>query len=64
MYGKPCLKGPLSKTANNCFQDKLSLNAGQKYFRMHQGEHSAIILTFINLLFVIKINVLSFLVAA
>ena len=35
------------------------LNAGQKYCRMLQGEHSAILLTFIKLLFVIKIFVLS-----
>ena len=33
----------------NCFQDKLSLNAGQKYYRMLQREHSAILLTFIKL---------------
>ena len=41
------------------FQDQLSLNAGQKYCRMLQGEHSAILLTFIKLSFVIKIFVLS-----
>ena len=41
------------------FQEQLSLNAGQKYCRMLQGEHSAILLTFIKLLFVIKIFVLS-----
>ena len=35
------------------------LNAGQKYCRMLQGEHSAILLTFIKLPFVIKIFVLS-----
>ena len=34
------------------------LNAGQKYCRMLQGEHSAILLTFIKLPFVIKIFVL------
>ena len=38
---------------------QLSLNAGQKYCRMLQGEHSAILLTFIKLPFVIKIFVLS-----
>ena len=55
---KPCLKWPLKK------EDQLSLNAGQKYCRMLQGlqgEHSAILLTFIKLPFVIKIFVLSFL---
>ena len=36
------------------FQDQLSLNAGQKYCRMLQGEHSAILCTFIKLSFVIK----------
>ena len=35
------------------------LNAGQKYCRMLQGEHSAILLTFIKVPFVIKIFVLS-----
>ena len=41
------------------FQDQLSLNAGQKYCRMHQGEHSAILSTFIKLPLVTKIIVLS-----
>ena len=41
------------------FQDRLSLNAGQKYCRMLQGEHSAILLTFIKLPFVFKIFDLS-----
>ena len=41
------------------FQDQLSLNAGQKYWRMLQGEHSAILLAFIKLPFVINIFVLS-----
>ena len=41
-------------------KDQLSLNAGQKYCRMLQGEHSAILLTFIKLPNVIKILVLSF----
>ena len=35
------------------------LKAGQKYCRMLQGEHSAILWTFIKLPFVIKIFVLS-----
>ena len=43
------------------FQDELSLNAGQKYCRMLQGEHSAILSMFIRLPFVIKIFVLSIL---
>ena len=41
------------------FQDQLSLSAGQTYCRMLQGEHSAILSTFIKLPFVIKIFVLS-----
>ena len=40
-------------------QDQLSLNAGQKYCRMLQGEHSAILSTFIKLRFVFKTFVLS-----
>ena len=48
----------LKKTENG-FQDQLSLNAGQKYCRMLQGEHSAILSTFIKLPFVMKIFILS-----
>ena len=58
-YSKTCLKRPLSKRPKIGFQDQLSLNAGQKYCNMLQGEHSAILLTFIMLPFVIKIFVLS-----
>ena len=54
LYSKTCLKWPLKK------KDQLSLNAGQKYCRMLQGEHSAILPTFIKLPLVIKIFVLSF----
>ena len=44
------------------FQYQLSLNAGQKYCRMLQGEqHSAILSTFIKLPFSTKIFVLSIL---
>ena len=43
------------KTPKIGFQDLLSLNAGQKYCRMLQGDHSAIISTFIKLPFIIKI---------
>ena len=56
LYSKTRLKRPLTKG------DQLSLNAGQKYYRMLQGEHSAILLTFIELPFVIEIFVLSFLI--
>ena len=56
---KTCLKRTLSKIPKFCFQDKLSLNAGQKNCRMLQGEHSAILSTLIKLPFVIKIFVLS-----
>ena len=47
------------KKAKNGFQDRLSLNAGQKYCRMLQREHSAILSTFIKLPVVIKTFVLS-----
>ena len=53
-----CKTATLKKT-RICFQDQLSLNAGQKYCRMLQGEHSAILPTFIKLPLVIKIFVLS-----
>ena len=58
-YSKTCVKQPLSKRQKIGFQDQLSLNAGHKYCRMLQGEHFAILLTFIKLPFVIKIFVLS-----
>ena len=58
-YSKTCLKGPLKKKTKIGLQDRLLLNAGQKYCRMLQGEHSAILLTFIKLPFVIKIFILS-----
>ena len=62
-YSKTCLKGPLSKRPKIVFQDQLSLNAGslnagQMYCRMLKEEHSAILLTFIKLPFVIKSFVL------
>ena len=57
-YSKTCVKRPLSKRQKMVFKTnyrlKLSLNAGQKYCRMLQGEHSAILSTFIKLPFVIK----------
>ena len=56
---KACVKRPLLKRLKNGFQDQLSLNAGQKYCRMLQGDDSAIFLTFIKLPSVIKIFVLS-----
>ena len=56
---KTCVKWPLSKRPKIGFQDQLSLNASQKYCRMLQEEHSAILSTFIKLTFVIKIFVFS-----
>ena len=50
---------PLKKKTETDFQDRLSLNAGQKYCRRLQVEHSAILSTVIKLPFVIKIFVLS-----
>ena len=35
IYSKTCVKQPLSKIQKIGFQDQLSLNAGQKYCRMH-----------------------------
>ena len=59
LYSKAFVKLPLSKRQKIGFQDQLSLNAGQKFCRVLQGEHSAILWTFIKLPFVIKIFVLS-----
>ena len=59
VYSKTCVKEPLSKRQKIGFQDQLSLNAGQKYGRMLQREHSAILLTLIKLPFMINTFVLS-----
>ena len=59
VYSKTCLKRSFKKETKIAFQDRLSLNAGQKYCRMLQGEHSAKLSTFIKLPFVIKIFVWS-----
>ena len=59
-YSKTCPKRPLKKKTKTGFQDPLLLNAGQKYCRMLQGEHSAILSTFIKLPFAIKTFVFSF----
>ena len=56
---KPVLSSHSKKKTKIFFQDRLLLNAGQKYCRMLQGEHSAILTTFIELPFVIIIFVLS-----
>ena len=58
-YSKTCLKWLLKTKTKIGFQERLSLNAGQKYCRM-LPEHSAILSTFIKLPFVIEIFVLSF----
>ena len=39
------VKQPLSKRPKISFPDQLLLNAGQKYCRMLQGEHSKILLS-------------------
>ena len=57
-YSITYVKWPLSNRPKIGVQDQLSLNEGQKYCRMLQWEHSAILLTFIKLPFVIKIFVL------
>ena len=61
MYSKTCLKQPLKKKTKIGSQDQLSLNAGQKYCRMLQEEHSAILSTFIMLSLVFKTFVCLFL---
>ena len=58
-YSKTCVKQIPSKRPKSGFQDRLSLNTGQKYCRMLQSEHSAILLTYIKLPVVIKSFVLS-----
>ena len=55
------VKRPLSKRPQIDFKDQLWLNAGQKYCRMLQGEHSVILSTFLKLPFAIQIFVLSIL---
>ena len=52
-----CVKRPLSKRPTIVLSRPL--NAGQKYCRMLSGGFAAILLTFIKLLYVIKIIVLS-----
>ena len=69
LYSKTCLKQPLKKKTMIGFQDRLSLNADQKYCRMlrvqvksiaeYSSEHSAILLNCIKLPFVTKTFVLS-----
>ena len=49
VYSKTYIKRPLKKNTKNGFQYRLSLNAGQKYCRMLQGERSATLSTFIKL---------------
>ena len=60
-YSKTCVKQPLSKRPKIVFQDQLHvlLNAGQKHCRMLQGEHSAILSTFIKLPFIVNTFVLT-----
>ena len=55
----PVLKGHTKRISTFGFQAWISLNAGQKYCRMLQGELSAILLTYIKLSFVLKTFVMS-----
>ena len=59
LLGKTCVKRPLSKRPKIHFPNQLLLDAGQKYCRMLQVEHSAILTTFNKLPIVIRIFVLS-----
>ena len=56
---KPVLSGHSKRRPKIGFQDRLSLNAGQKYCGMLQGEHSANLSTCIKLPFIFKTFVLS-----
>ena len=58
---KPVLSGHSKRRPKIGLQDRLLLNAGQKHCRMLQGEHSAILSTFIKLPFIIKILLCLFL---
>ena len=58
-YSATCVKRPPSKRQKIVFHDQSLLIEGQKYCRMLQGEHSAILSTFIKLSFSIKTFVLS-----
>ena len=51
---KPVLSSYSKRKPKIGFQDRLSLNEGQKYYRMLQGEHSAIFSPFIKLPFVLR----------
>ena len=51
----PIKKGHSKKDQKNGFQAQLSRNVGQKYCRLFCGEHSVLLLTFITLLFSLKI---------
>ena len=56
---KPVLSRHSKRTPKIGFQYRVSLNAGQKYCRILQGEHSAMLSTFIKQPFAIKIVDLS-----
>ena len=55
MYSKTCVKRSLSGRPKIGFQDKLSLNTGQKYCIMLQGGHSTLLSTFFKLPFIFSI---------
>ena len=55
LIGTLRIKRPPIKEIKIVFQDRLLLNAGQEYCRMLRGEHSAILLTFIKLPFVVVV---------
>ena len=57
---KPVFEPPLINNTKIGFQYTVSLNSGQKYCRMLQGQHSAIFSPFIKLPFSINTFVLFF----
>ena len=57
---KPVLSGHSKRRPKLGFQNQISLNVGQKYCRMLQREHSAILSIFMKIPFVTKIVFFSF----
>ena len=45
LYNKTCVQRPLKNRQSKNLNDKWLLNEGRKYYRILQGEHSAILLT-------------------
>ena len=59
LYNKTCLKRPLKKKAKHWFSRQIIAKCRSKVLQNAPREHSAILLSFIKLPFVVKIFVLS-----